>query len=100
MVTHSAIQKVYKSRFDDGRSNMNASLLSNAYIYYPLLTEKRNNYESALGKNKESFFSTTLFHKLSQDNYSNFTQPLGATNFILYDIPFLLSLKSDAARYL
>jgi hypothetical protein len=100
MVTHSAIQKVYRSRFDEGRSNMNPHLLSSAYLYYPLLTENRSNYESALGKNKESFFTTSFFNKVSNDKYSNFVQIMNANNFILFDIPFLVSMKSDAARYL
>jgi hypothetical protein len=100
MVTHSAIQKVYRSRFDEGRSNMPFNLLSNAFLSYPLLTEKRSNYEGALGKNKESYFSTTFFNKLSNDKYSFFVQALNTNNFILFDIPFLLSLKSDASRYL
>jgi hypothetical protein len=37
---------------------------------------------------------------LSNDKYSSFTQALNANNYILFDIPFLLSLKSDASRYL
>ena len=65
MVTYNAIQKVYRSRFDEGRSNMNFSLLSNSYQYYPLLTEKRGDYEAMLGKNKESFFYTVFYNKTS-----------------------------------
>jgi hypothetical protein len=100
MVTHSAIQKVYRSRFDEGRSNMPFDLLTNAFFSYPLLTEKRGDYEGVLGKNKESYFSTTFFNKVSNDKYSFFTQALNANNYILFDIPFLLSLKSDASRYM
>jgi hypothetical protein len=100
MVTHGAIQKVYRSRFDEGRSNMPASLLSNTFLYYPLLTEKKNNYQVALGKNKETYFTPTFFNKVANSQYSFFNQASNVNNFILFDIPFLLSLKSDASRYL
>jgi hypothetical protein len=79
---------------------MPASLLSNTFLYYPLLTEKKNNYRGALGKNKETYFTPTFFNKFTKAQYSFFTQAFNANNFILFDIPFLLSLKSDASRYL
>jgi hypothetical protein len=99
IVTHGAIQKVYKSRFDEGRSNMNPSLLFNTYLYYPFLSEKRANYESALSKNKESFFQNNFFHLRSTQDLSTLNAS-GPLNFTFLDLPFLLSLKSDAARYL
>jgi hypothetical protein len=99
IVTHGAIQKVYKSRFDEGRSNMNPSLLFNTYMPYPFLIEKRLNYESALSKNKESFFqnNTLQLYRSQSAHYSEFG---GRFHFTLLDLPFLLSLKSDASRYL
>jgi len=100
MVTYNAIQKVYRSRFDEGRSNMNFSLLSSSYQYYPLLTEGRSDYENILSKNKESFFSTTFYNRLLNSNYSSILNSCNFNNYTLFDIPFLVSFKSDAARYL
>jgi hypothetical protein len=78
---------------------MNPNLLSNTYLRYPFLTEKRANYESALSKNKDSFFQNNFFHsKANQDlTHLNLNNQL---TFTFLDIPFMLSLKSDASRYL
>jgi hypothetical protein len=99
IVTHGAIQKVYKSRFDEGRSNMNPTLLFSTYLLYPFLAEKRLNYETSLSKNKESFFqnNTLQLYRGPNRHYSSFNYPV---EFTLLDLPFLISLKSDASRYL
>jgi hypothetical protein len=100
IVTFNAIQKVYKSRFDDGRSNMNYNLMANTYLNYPLLMGDRSPYESLLRKNKQFFFTpnlvTTYFKPRLQKIYTSLTP----SNYTLFDIPFMLSLKSDASRYL
>ena len=100
MVTYSAIQKVYRSRFDEGRSNMNTNALHNSYVAYPFLTEGRSNYESLMGKNKESYFSSSLFHANFNSKFSELTLSSVANSSLFLDIPFLLSLKSDPSRYL
>jgi len=56
MVTYSAIQKVFKSRLDEGRSHARLGDFSNSFISHPFVTSQRSPYESLLGKNKESFF--------------------------------------------
>jgi hypothetical protein len=100
IVTHGAIQKVYKSRFDDGRSNMNSELIFNSYSNYPLLTGLRGSYELALSKNKETFFNYSLFNTEHVLRFSPMDNIFTGGNFMFLDIPFLLSLKSDASRYL
>jgi len=100
MVTYSAIQKVYRSRFDEGRSNMNTHALHNSYVAYPFLTESRSVYESLMGKNKESYFASSLFHANFSSKFSEFTMSSVANSSLFLDIPFLLSLKSDPSRYL
>jgi hypothetical protein len=62
IVTYNAIQKVYKSRFDEGRANTNFSIFQNSFTNYPFLTESKTSYENLLGKNKESFFNTNLYN--------------------------------------
>merc|ERR1712054_695672 len=57
IVTYSAIQKVFKSRFDESRSNTNFKDITNSFVSYPFLTEPKSPYENMLGKNKESFFN-------------------------------------------
>lgn len=100
MVTYSAIQKVYRSRFDEGRSNMNTASLYNSYSSYPFLTESRSSYESIMGKNKESYFSPSLFNSSANNKFSDLNFSFNSNTSLFLDIPFLLSLKSDPSRYL
>jgi hypothetical protein len=70
MVTYSAIQKVFRSRYDEGRSNARLQDLSNSYESHPFLTSSRAPYESLLGKNTESFFAVNNFTKSYFENFN------------------------------
>jgi hypothetical protein len=72
IVNYNAIQKVYKSRFDDFRSNTNFKSFANSYANYPFIIEDKTPYESMLGKNKESFFNTNLYNTTMLNNYSTY----------------------------
>jgi hypothetical protein len=100
IVTYNANQKVYKSRFDDSRSNMNFKDITNSFVSYPFITETKAPYEKLLGKNKESFFNVTSYSKEFTGNYQLLLNIWNSLNVVHTDIPFLLSLKSDASRYL
>jgi hypothetical protein len=52
-----------------------------------------------LGKNKESFFNINLYSKSMKNNLSLYLNVWNSLNTIFIDIPFLLSMKSDASRY-
>jgi hypothetical protein len=100
IVTYNAIQKVFRSRFDEGRSNARLDDFSNSYIKHPFITDNRINYESLLGKNKESFLHVNLYNHSTKLNFSNLS-PLNYSNNIYYmELPFLMSMKSDPSRYL
>jgi hypothetical protein len=100
IVAYNAIQKVYKSRFDDNRTNLNFSNFTNSYIKQSYITEPKIPYENMLGKNFESFFNVDFYNHLYHNNNSEFLSILNSNNMVFIDIPFLLSMKSDAARYL
>lgn len=100
VVTYNAIQKVYKARFDDLRANINFSDITNSYASYPFLTESKAPYETMLKKNKETFYNLNFYHPTFKTNYSTLVNVFTSLNINFTDIPFLLSLKSDAARYL
>jgi hypothetical protein len=100
IVTYNAIQKVYKARFDELRSNINFSDFTNSFSSYPFLIESKTPYESILKKNKESFYNVNFYNKSFMNNYSGMLGVFFSLNTNFTDIPFLLSLKSDAARYL
>jgi hypothetical protein len=70
IVNYSAIQKVYKSRFDDFRSNTDFKGFSNSYTSYPFITEDKTPYESLLAKNSESFFNINFYNTEMNNNYS------------------------------
>ena len=100
IVNYNAIQKVYKSRFDEGRSNANFKDFSNSFTNYPFIIDSKSPYESMIGKNKESFFNTGLYQTTYQNNYSTLLDVWNSNNVIFSNIPFLLSMKSDSSRYL
>jgi hypothetical protein len=100
MVTYNAIQKVFRSRFDEGRSNARLEDFSNSYVKHPFLTDNRIGYESILGKNKEFFLKINLYNRAPKLNFSNLTPMCYANNIYFIDLPFLMSMKSDPTRYL
>jgi len=100
MVTYNAIQKVFKTRFDDARSNAKLNDVSNMYTKQPFISANRINYEDLLGKNKNSFFKINFYKNNFQKHFNNFYDSTSSLNFYFYDFPFLLALKSDASRYL
>jgi len=100
IVTYNAIQKVFRSRFDEGRSNARLEDFSNSFVKHPYITDGRINYESLLGKNKESFLKTNLYNQTKKLNYSTLSSIFFSNNIYFMDLPFLVSMKSDPSRYL
>jgi hypothetical protein len=100
IVTYSAIQKVFKSRFDEGRSNVRLSDVSNSFVNYPFISEDKSKYESLLGKNRDSFFNTTNYNTSIKSNYSSMLPLINSLNIYFTDIPFLISAQSDSSRHL
>jgi hypothetical protein len=100
IVTYNAIQKVYKSRFDDLRSNINFDDFTNSFTKYPFITENKSPYENMLLKNDSSFFNTSYYTTFFKNNYSLLSELTRPNNTTFLDIPFMLSMKSDAARYM
>jgi heme/copper-type cytochrome/quinol oxidase subunit 2 len=101
MITnYNAIQKIFKSRFDEGRSNTRLLDFSNFYNKQPYISSNRINYERLIGKNKVNFLNVN-FYKSNGIKSFNFLYNLhNFNNFYFFDFPFLLSTKSDASRYL
>jgi len=100
IVTHNAIQKVFRARFDEGRSNMKLLDYSNSHSTQLYISTPRFKYEKLLSKNKESYFNINFFKNQNIYPLNNFYDVLTSLNFYTYDFPFLLALKSDASRYL
>lgn len=100
IVAYNAIQKVFKSRFDEGRSNARLQDFSNSYVSHPFITEKKSPYESMLAKNSNGFFNINNYKQSLVTNFNSNSMIWNSLNTYFIDIPFLLSMKSDPSRYL
>jgi hypothetical protein len=100
IVTYNAIQKVFKTRFDEGRSHTKLLDFSNFYTKHPYITTSRIQYEKLLGKNKENFFKINIYKSNFFNVFNNLYSNATSLNFYAFDFPFLLAVKSDASRYL
>lgn len=100
IITYNAIQKVFKTRFDEGRSNTKLNDFANFYVKQPFISSSRINYENILGKTKENFFNVNFYKNKFQNYFNSFYDAQTSLNFYFFDFPFLLALKSDASRYL
>lgn len=100
IVTYAAIQKVFKTRFDENRSHARLLDFSNSFTKQPFVSAKKTPYENILGKTKNTFFNNILFKSFFKKNINNFYQIDSSLNFYFFDFPFLMALKSDPSRYL
>jgi heme/copper-type cytochrome/quinol oxidase subunit 2 len=100
IVTYNAIQKVFKSRLDEGRSHSRLQDFSNSYVAHPFVTASKSPYEGMLAKNKESFFSVQSYNHFNNANFNTLFSVWNSLNSTYLDIPFLISAISDSSRYL
>lgn len=100
IITYNAIQKVFKSRFDDGRSNARLSDISNSFNSFSFLNGKRVPYETLLGKNYNNYFTTQNYFIDFKTNFNLIHSLLNNLNIYFLNLPFLVSTQSDPARYL
>lgn len=100
IVTYNALQKVFRSRFDEGRSNAKIFDYSNTTCGQPYISEPRLKYEKLLNKNRENFFDVNFFKNNFFTIFNEFYDAMSSLNFYTFEFPFLLAMKSDASRYL
>jgi hypothetical protein len=98
--THDAIQKIFRTKIDESRSHVNLSEFNQSVVKNPFITSVKVDARELVGKNLYGFFDTSLFKPVNTLP----TYPFYTTNIIentyLYDFPFLMSVKSDASRYI
>lgn len=99
IVTYNAIQKVFRTRFDEGRSNSKLGDLANSFTKQPYVTSPRPHYERLIGKNKHFFLKNNFYKNTFNPIFNNFYDLETSANYYCFDFPFLLALKSDASRY-
>jgi hypothetical protein len=100
IVSYNAMQKVFKSRLDEGRSHARLSDFSNSYVSHNFITAPKSNYEGSLSKNKNTFFDINIYTPHNNLNFNHMSSIYNSLNSTLLDIPFLMSAKSDPSRYL
>jgi hypothetical protein len=100
VISYNAMQKVFKSRLDEGRSHSRLSDFSNSYTPHNLVTAPKAKYETMLSKNKNSFFDINLYSQNYSNSFTLFSGIYNSLNSTLIGIPFLMSYKSDPSRHL
>jgi hypothetical protein len=100
ITTFNALQKVFRTRFYEGRMNAKSSHFSNMEIKQPFVSGGRLSYEKFLGKNKESFFTTAAFGTRLLKHVNSDGSLVESFKYPFYDFPFLLSEKSEAPMYM
>lgn len=100
ILSYNALQKVFRSRYEEGRANVSPLHYTESAVRKPNLSANRPRVEGMLGKNKQSYF-TPLFFKTEKlglfNELYNFNLVL---NFQTFDFPFLLAETSDPAKFL
>ena len=98
-VNQSAFQKVFRSRFDEGRANVNTLAFSPIENTQQFLTDFGVSYNKMLKKNQDYFYSNLLFSKNYHETSGALNNLVQAQKLPVYDFPFLLSNSSDVTRY-
>jgi hypothetical protein len=99
IVNYNAFQKVFRSRFDEGRANTTSSHFADLGQRQAYLSDFKVPYLKLLGKNRDSFYSTPLYHSEAFYNLNDYNALITSINTPMYDFPFLLSQTSDIIRY-
>lgn len=100
IVTYNAMQKVFKTRFDENRSHARLNDLSNSFFGQNYLTMPKISYETILGKNKSNYIDVSFYKHNNKYLFNNYFNLETILNFSFYDFPFLLAYKSDSSRYI
>ena len=99
-VTFNALQKVFRARFEEGRSHATLAQFAELGLAQPFLNGPRVPYESLLGKTKESFFKANFYATKRLNQLNPLLESYLALNYQFFDFPFLLAAKSDMGRYM
>jgi heme/copper-type cytochrome/quinol oxidase subunit 2 len=99
IVTYAALQKVFRSRLEDGRSNVRLNHFSDLRVNQPFLMGNKVTFEKLLGKNKESFYNTSFYTNNSFSVLNDLASANSSLNTYFFDFPFLVSTLSDSAHF-
>jgi len=98
LVTFAALQKVFRSFLDEGRSLSSLTTFSNLGVEQPFITSSKISFEKLLGKNKESFYNTSFYVNKNFKVFNDLASSNTSLNTYFFDFPFLLSVQSTVSR--
>jgi heme/copper-type cytochrome/quinol oxidase subunit 2 len=100
VVTFNALRKVFRSRFDEGRSHTSLQLFAQSNLPQPFINDKSVSYNQLLSKDTNSYYQNVFYKnnpfKIWNTNFLNSM----SQNYSFYDLPFLLSEGSDSQKYM
>lgn len=100
IVTFNALRKVFRARFDEGRSHTGLQLFAQSYLPQPFIHDDVITYNQLLSKDKTSFFQSTSYLLNPVRNLSLEIDFNSNQNYYFYDLPFLLSEGSDSQKFM
>lgn len=98
IVTYNAYQKVFRTRFEEGRSHTRLTNFADLNVKQPFMTDGRIVFEKLLGKNKESFYTSTFYNNNTFKVFNELADANNSLNYYFFDFPFLLSALSDPIK--
>jgi heme/copper-type cytochrome/quinol oxidase subunit 2 len=100
IVTSNAINKVFKNRYDEGRSHARLADFDILNETLPLVVGARPLFEKYLHKQSTTAITTTFYVPNFINKISPFLTLAKFQNLPPFDFPFLTALKSESARYI
>jgi heme/copper-type cytochrome/quinol oxidase subunit 2 len=94
-----AVQKVLKSRFDDGISNANTSLFHMFGATKPFINSDLTPYENLIYKNFEPYVRTYTSKDTSDLLLNQVSTSSNFSNSGFLDLPFLMGKISDSSKF-
>jgi len=100
MVTYNALQKVFRSRLDEGRSHTSLQLFAQMYLPQPFIKDVMTSPTQLLSKDSNSFYQNFLYKNINFKIFNTDYKSHINQNYYFYDLPFLLSEGSDPQKFM
>lgn len=98
--SYNAVQKVYRTQYDESRSHVRLRDFSMSYQPLYRISERRFNFLGSIKKNSDSFYQPIYLASHKHGPLSSIYAFQSVLDSQTFDFPFRLAIKSDPARYL
>jgi hypothetical protein len=100
IVTFNALRKVFRARFDEGRSHTSFQFFAQNYLPQPFINDGVVSYNQLLSKDRTTFFQNISYVVNTPRVLSLESEFAANQNYYFYDLPFLLSEGSDPQKFM